>query len=128
MNKTTLQNPSSNVKLSPAKRRMILKYFKNECYVCGYRHFLDIHHIKHKRNGGKNTLENCVVLCPNHHKEWHYIENTYFRDCTKSNKERLSGGRDAKAFGMCIKEVRDVFELNKEPYIEVIDKYGKSNR
>jgi 5-methylcytosine-specific restriction endonuclease McrA len=34
--------------------------------------FLEVHHIKHLRNGGDDTLENAAALCPRHHRELHH--------------------------------------------------------
>lgn len=58
-------------------RQSVLDFYNNRCFACGYTHFLDIHHIKHKTTGGSDRIDNLVVLCPNHHKEWHYLENNY---------------------------------------------------
>jgi hypothetical protein len=58
-------------------RDAILIFFGAECFICGYKNFVDIHHIVHKSKGGTDQVDNLVLLCPNHHKEWHYYENTF---------------------------------------------------
>lgn len=59
-------------------RRYVIEFFDNKCFVCGYKPFVDVHHVKHKAKTGTDRIDNLIVLCPNHHKEWHYIENTFF--------------------------------------------------
>ncbi|WP_296386813.1 HNH endonuclease [Winogradskyella sp.] len=49
----------------------------NECQICG-KHikkkdgtkYIEAAHIKAKSEGGNETLENILLLCPNHHKEF----------------------------------------------------------
>ena len=38
-----------------------------ECYFCGYNKVLDLHHMKHRKDGGKNKKSNLIYLCPNCH-------------------------------------------------------------
>lgn len=68
-------NPSLSTR---SYRDKVLNLFGNKCFVCGYSAFVDVHHVTHKVRGGLDRIDNLVVLCPNHHKEWHYIENTFF--------------------------------------------------
>ena len=37
--------------------------------------FLEVHHVKHLSEGGSDTKENAVGLCPNCHRELHYGAN-----------------------------------------------------
>ncbi len=42
------------------------------CEICGWNDSTrDIHHILPVSQGGKNTLDNVIVLCPNHHRMIH---------------------------------------------------------
>jgi hypothetical protein len=42
------------------------------CEICGWNECTrDIHHILPISKGGKNTLNNVIVLCPNHHRMAH---------------------------------------------------------
>lgn len=34
--------------------------------------FLEVHHVKHLANGGKDTTTNAVAVCPNCHRELHH--------------------------------------------------------
>lgn len=34
--------------------------------------YLEVHHLKHLANGGLDTVENAVALCPNCHRELHF--------------------------------------------------------
>lgn len=52
--------------------RSVKRYFGNECMICGWnKASCDAHHIIEKSKGGLNTLQNALVLCPNHHAEVH---------------------------------------------------------
>ena len=43
--------------------------YGDRCAVCGWAEAsCDSHHLVPKANGGANTMENGVVLCPNHHR------------------------------------------------------------
>lgn len=40
---------------------------------CGWKEATrDIHHLVPITNGGKNTLDNVIVVCPNHHRMFHH--------------------------------------------------------
>lgn len=42
------------------------------CEICGWNEATcDVHHRIPKNRGGKNTIENAIVLCPNHHRIAH---------------------------------------------------------
>ena len=44
----------------------------DRCEVCGWSYSsCDVHHIVERNQGGKNTIENALVLCPNHHRTAH---------------------------------------------------------
>lgn len=44
-----------------------LGHFGKKCMVCGFDAVVQVHHITPYREGGKNTVDNVIVLCPNHH-------------------------------------------------------------
>lgn len=58
-------------------KKFLYRWGRIQCWypACHYYQFLDIHHISGtniKRSGrkhSKNTLDNVVLLCPNHHRE-----------------------------------------------------------
>jgi hypothetical protein len=43
---------------------------KHQCSIC-QAHTIDIHHIVPVSQGGSNDLDNLMVVCPNHHREYH---------------------------------------------------------
>jgi hypothetical protein len=68
-------------KLSSVRKEILLAY-NSCCVICGWKIIpkncngkylhqsgCDIHHIIPVREGGKDVFENCILLCPNHHKE-----------------------------------------------------------
>lgn len=48
-------------------KRQVLARFNGECACCIERDVIDFHHRKEFADGGGNTFENLVALCPNHH-------------------------------------------------------------
>jgi hypothetical protein len=53
------------------KRREVYKKYKNKCFYCGEKTFLEIHHKN--MNYNDNRLSNLVLVCPTHHRHRHYI-------------------------------------------------------
>jgi hypothetical protein len=50
----------------------VKKYYGNSCMICNWNESsCDVHHIIPKSKNGLNTLENSIVLCPNHHRLAH---------------------------------------------------------
>lgn len=47
---------------------------EGECRICGYSKVTHVHHIDGNRKNG--SIENLIVLCPNHHYEIHYGVST----------------------------------------------------
>lgn len=51
------------------------------CAICGWNKAIcDIHHIKHRKNGGTDDNTNLVILCPNCHREIHSGVSEYTED------------------------------------------------
>lgn len=52
-------------------RNLAFENFKPVCNVCGYstKDVLQVHHID--KNRKNNSLNNLIILCPNHHSEVH---------------------------------------------------------
>lgn len=70
----------------PRVKAYVLQQAQGHCESCGAkapfvlndgRPYLEVHHIKHLANGGSDTVENAVALCPNCHRAFHYSENKY---------------------------------------------------
>jgi 5-methylcytosine-specific restriction endonuclease McrA len=52
------------------KRALILRH-GYKCLICGYDKIVEAHHIIPQAEGGKTTVSNGILLCPNHHAEAH---------------------------------------------------------
>lgn len=48
-------------------RKIGLSRFGDKCAICGYKETVHVHHIISIARGGKNSEENLITLCPNHH-------------------------------------------------------------
>lgn len=54
---------------SSAFRGMVRALFIDRCAICGWDEALnDVAHIEARKHGGADTIENIVMLCPNHHR------------------------------------------------------------
>ena len=53
-------------------QREIGKLYGGKCAVCGYEKFTHAHHINPFSKSTNNTVENGILLCPNHHAEADY--------------------------------------------------------
>jgi len=63
------------------------RVYKDKCMCCEWdKAKCDIHHIIHKSNGGKFTLDNGVILCPNCHRLAHTGVLTEYEISTNKNK------------------------------------------
>lgn len=54
-----------------AWKRAMLEKYGHKCMICGYDKIVEAHHILPQIEGGKSTIENGALLCPNHHAEAH---------------------------------------------------------
>jgi len=50
-----------------AAREFAKRHTDLACVICGFSLHVEVHHIQPREHGGRNTPENLVVLCPNHH-------------------------------------------------------------
>jgi 5-methylcytosine-specific restriction endonuclease McrA len=57
----------------PALRRAVLARDRRRCRVpgCKNTHFVDVHHLRPRSEGGENKLENLITLCTAHHRATH---------------------------------------------------------
>jgi len=55
--------------LTQAERDVFIYYTGNRCEHpdCAERNVHEVHHIKPREEGGRNSVWNLIVLCPNHH-------------------------------------------------------------
>lgn len=64
INLTDIKHPY----LSTSKKwQHIYDLYGGKCAICGFSDVVQIHHIIPRSVGGKDTQENLLVLCPNHH-------------------------------------------------------------
>jgi len=54
-----------------AWKRALVRKFGNKCMVCGYTTIIEAHHVVPQVDGGKTSISNGSLLCPNHHAEAH---------------------------------------------------------
>ena len=59
--------------ITPRVRRAVLKRDQHRCQTpgCTHTHFLEIHHLKPRQNGGTNDLKNLITLCSRCHRHRH---------------------------------------------------------
>lgn len=81
-NEKTLTKIKARAKSMSTTKREILTAYNCCCVICGWKleqkyyagMYLiqagcEIHHIEKVSEGGKDVFDNCILLCPNHHKE-----------------------------------------------------------
>lgn len=90
------QNSSTEVfERDPKVKAWVLKNASGKCECCKQDSpfistngipYLEVHHLKLLTNGGSDTIENTVALCPNCHREFHHginrekIKDRIFRE------------------------------------------------
>ncbi|WP_321313667.1 HNH endonuclease signature motif containing protein [Halarcobacter sp.] len=74
----------TNFKRDPKVVAWILKNSKGICECCKKAapfekeddsYFLEVHHLKLLSDGGSDTIDNAIAVCPNCHRELHYGKN-----------------------------------------------------
>lgn len=76
-----LSGPRSDVK------RLALRRDNMQCALCGFDIVVHVHHILPKHKGGKDSLDNLITLCPNHHAMAHrnYIDSEVLLRAVKTS-------------------------------------------
>lgn len=64
-------DPKYTYKCNVSWKISLIRKFGHKCMVCGYNILVEAHHILPGVEGGKMTLSNGCLLCPNHHAEAH---------------------------------------------------------
>jgi 5-methylcytosine-specific restriction protein A len=68
----------------PAVTAWVLQEAGGQCESCGGgapflredgTPFLEVHHVRRLADGGPDTIENAIAICPNCHREFHYGSN-----------------------------------------------------
>ncbi len=82
--------------------------YEYKCQLCGAAFLMDngkqyceAHHIKMLSQGGSQSPDNVIILCANHHREFHYARNTIVIGEPVEGKRALSIGSEkyVVAFG-----------------------------
>lgn len=58
-------------------RQAVLERDRHRCTMCGAADSLHIHHIKHRKDGGQDVVENLTTLCNKCHAREHCDEPVY---------------------------------------------------
>lgn len=68
--------------LNPEVKRLIYSKYANKCYICDYpiKAALRVHHIIPREFGGKNDIDNFVLLCSNCHTLTHFYSSRRFQN------------------------------------------------
>ena len=61
---------------------------QKKCLICGFDKIIDVHHLIPKSKGGSNSVDNLIVLCPNHHKMVHHAD--YRQEMLTAVSERMA--------------------------------------
>lgn len=72
----------------------IKQIFSDECMICLWKEApCDVHHILPHHKGGKNTIKNSIVLCPNHHKlaDMEKISSNDLQEITNTKLKIIAG-------------------------------------
>lgn len=71
----------------------VAEIYGDKCFLCGDEHaWLDRHHVRFRRNGGKFTVENVVLLCWQcHHVKLHENKESerYYTELILKKKAEL---------------------------------------
>jgi len=66
---TKILNPTKTIYRQ--KNMWLFEKYEPKCLVCGFDDVIEIHHIISPKYGGKETSDNLLILCPNHHSMLH---------------------------------------------------------
>lgn len=70
----------------PKVKAWVLKKSEGKCECCGSTApfktpdgipFLEVHHVIPLADGGADTTENCIAVCPNCHRAFHHSDNRH---------------------------------------------------
>ena len=86
----------------PYLKEMVKRIAEGKCQYCGKdapfidnngQPYLEEHHVKRLADGGSDTIDNVVAICPNCHRKIHVLNNAEeiieLTDIAKKNKEKL---------------------------------------
>ena len=75
----------------------IYRRAQNKCEYCEHQTFekkngemyFEIHHIVHYSDGGENSAQNCVLLCPNCHRKIHFAKAEIVKNMEENLKNKI---------------------------------------
>lgn len=87
-------------------KSVIIRYQKNvehikqtrgrKCQICQYSFIMDngneyceAHHIQYLSKNGSQSSDNVILLCPNHHRMFHYAHDAVFVDDLVDGKRKV---------------------------------------
>ena len=86
----------------PYLKEMVKRIAEGKCQYCGNdapfidnngQPYLEEHHVKRLADGGSDTIDNVVAICPNCHRRVHNLNNAEeiveLTDIAKKNKEKM---------------------------------------
>ena len=71
MTRWVIRRKKENFKCVNAWKRALTEKYGHKCMLCDYNVIIEAHHIIPLNEGGKTSVDNGVLLCPNHHAEAH---------------------------------------------------------
>jgi hypothetical protein len=66
-----IRRKKEDFRCNSAWKRALVERFGHKCMVCDYGVIVEAHHVTPRCDGGKSSIDNGVLLCPNHHAEAH---------------------------------------------------------
>jgi 5-methylcytosine-specific restriction endonuclease McrA len=98
---TATVRPRARQAIPPARRRAVLLRDQRCCQVpgCTNSHWLDVHHLELRSEGGANSLENLACLCSAHHRAAHRGEILIERSACGALRVRHA---DGSAYGQSV--------------------------
>ena len=102
--KSSRKNENANSILDLSKRTIakILKRAGKGCSICGWKEANPVkHHIEFRSNGGKESDDNLILVCPNHHAIIHENKKIFDVDFLRS-----------KCIAITFKNWRDYYAIN----------------
>lgn len=100
-----IQGPGQRTRstLPPRIRRQVLERDRHRCRMpgCEQRHFLAVHHILARKDGGKHELTNLITLCASCHRALHALSDEkrreLFQTARRKGSRRENEGARTKA-------------------------------
>lgn len=84
-------------------QRLLYEEASHRCSICK-EPYMEIHHIKYQKNGGKTEYDNLIVLCPNCHTRVHQEKGDLTANDLHRYKKRLMAGRRWPVFDKISRE------------------------